>query len=188
MFTAPCQKLQMRLRRAQSSSSSKQREKAPAAAPRDSTGFYPLVNGRVAPRDGARVRGGDVTSPKKTRQHQAKTATPPPNAPHRVTFHSTKKLCEPPAAKLKAFYGHLAEAAANVSECNTRVPRVFSRASPACASASCWPLILRSQVSETSRLRSPGADAPNSGTGTITPGDTAGKVSCRLAIEIHCWP
>lgn len=80
MFTAPCQKLQMRLRRAQSSSSSNQREKPPAAAPCDSTGFYPLVNVRVAPRDGARVRGGDVTSPK-TRQHQAKTATPPPIPP-----------------------------------------------------------------------------------------------------------
>lgn len=154
MFTAPCQKLQMRLRRAQSSSSSNQREKPPAAAPCDSTGFYPLVNVRVAPRDGARVRGGDVTSPK-TRQHQAKTATPPPppNAPHRVTFHSTK-LCEPTAAKLKAFYGHLAEAAATLSECNTSAPRVFSRGSPACASASCWPLILRSQVSETGRVGS----------------------------------
>lgn len=122
MCTAPCQKLQMRLRRAQSSSSSNQREKLPAAAPCDSTGFYPLVNVRVAPRDGARVRGGDVTSPEHTPASGQNCNTPPPpprNAPHRVTFHSTK-LCEPTAAKLKAFYGHLAEAAATLSECNTQ--------------------------------------------------------------------
>lgn len=177
MFTAPCQELQMRLRRAQSSSSSTQRERKTAGG--GAVRFHRLSS----PRKRARCASGWRTCAWRRRDLTENTPAsgqncnnPPPsrNAPHRVTFHSTK-LCA-----LKAFYGHLAEAAATLSECNTRSPRVFSRGSPACASASCCPLILRSQVSETRRVGSAplarGADAPNSGTGTITPGDTAGKV------------
>lgn len=133
--------------------------------------------------------------------------TPPPlphprQHLHHLTFHFTK-LCQPTAAKLKAFYGHLAEAAAtqadqvescaacfftqrhSVCECQLLAAvlpsQVCARAVPpniVCVKVGFVP---RNRMTFESFLRVHGLCHWDS-----KPGDAAG---CLLtAREIHCWP
>lgn len=74
--------------------------------------------------------------------------TPPSQCPSPCYFSIPPDSANHRRQSSKPFMGiwlKLAQLSPNA----TRARRVFSRGSPACASASCWPLILRSQVSET---------------------------------------